>query len=130
MATSSPVKGVASRKHSSHRFLRTHSCRFDTNNVPVTRSVRVLRFLLVLSILTLSTQSIAGQTPASRPILFIHGFCGNAQGWNALRVSLSAKLNSESPGLYPDSTYYDVYFDGVNVNFRQEIAILGDGIGV
>jgi len=49
--------------------------------------------------------------PPSRPILFVHGFCGDSDGWGPLRSSLAASLKHDFPALYPDETNYDVYYD-------------------
>ncbi len=53
-------------------------------------------------------------TPPSRPILFVHGFCGDSNGWEALRSNLSSKLHKDLPTLYPDPGVipnYDVYYN-------------------
>ncbi len=48
--------------------------------------------------------------PDSRPILFVHGFCGSSSSWQTLRSNLYTRLQSLG-SLYPSATNYDVYYD-------------------
>jgi pimeloyl-ACP methyl ester carboxylesterase len=73
-------------------------------------------FLLLLFLVPWSSAAQT-QSPASRPVLFVHGICGDSASWQALRSDLSSRLNSDSSSLYPDSTAYDVFFDGTSVVF-------------
>jgi pimeloyl-ACP methyl ester carboxylesterase len=71
----------------------------------------------------------AQASPLSRPVLFVHGWCGNTAGWDALHSNLAIRLNQSFPTLYPKpgtpyptpdpSIYYEVYYDGTTVNFLQ-----------
>ncbi len=83
------------------------------------------RFLLIIATFICSVVgNSAGQNPASRPILFVHGFCGTSDAWQTLRDPLFSKLQSQFPELYPYPTpsdvtpqnlsgNYDVYYDSV-----------------
>ena len=52
----------------------------------------------------------AAQNPASRPILFAHGYCGSAMDWQPLFDPLYQQL---PPNLYPSPTIYYTFYDSV-----------------
>ena len=66
----------------------------------------IAALVVVLSIFGVS----AGQNPASRPILFAHGFCGSAFDFQPLLAPLYQQLPSS---LYPSSTIYYVISDTI-----------------
>jgi pimeloyl-ACP methyl ester carboxylesterase len=89
---------------------------------------RVFTGLIVWGALsgTGQAQTQSSLNPPSRPILFIHGICGDSASWEALRQSLFLQLNQEFPSLYPKQANpdpanpeqnYDVYYDGIAVRF-------------
>lgn len=45
------------------------------------RSLRSFAFILFL--VTASIGRAQGQSTVGRPILFVHGFCGDVDGWDA-----------------------------------------------
>jgi pimeloyl-ACP methyl ester carboxylesterase len=81
------------------------------------------RSWLIIAIFICSVPGVSvGQNPASRPILFLHGFCGDSDAWKTLRDPLFGELQSQFPVLYPTPTdataenpsgNYDVYYDNV-----------------
>jgi pimeloyl-ACP methyl ester carboxylesterase len=63
--------------------------------------------------------------PASRPILFVHGFCGDASSWD----NLYASLTSLDPALYPRQYgVYVAWYDAMQdqVFFRQSGAVVAE----
>jgi hypothetical protein len=119
---------------------------------PMSRTIRhsiTTRFLLqnvcrvLVALLALlevpQANSQAGSSPPSRPILFVHGYCGTTDSWSALRTNLASRLNGASPTLYPlvdpsnnpdpsldGSNYYDVYYDGTTVHFLLNGSLVGE----
>jgi len=93
----------------------------------VSASLRVVVaawFLLLLGVLT------HAQSPPSRPILFVYGYCDQSGSWDqptstggpGMRSFLAAALNRHFPSLYPSAqaaNYFDVYYDGTTVHFLQ-----------
>lgn len=82
---------------------------------------RLLLFSLLgtICVLLMSPSASAQQTqnPASRPIVFVHGWCGDADSWLSLRGALIHDLTTTqaTAALYPDATNIDVFYDGVSV---------------
>src|SRR5437762_1315878 len=68
------------------------------------------RPLLVALVLLSTVSPSVGQSPASRPILFAHGFCGSAFDFQTLLTPLFGKLPRD---LYPSS---DIYYVAYNVS--------------
>jgi hypothetical protein len=66
--------------------------------------IGALYFLLFFS-------KAAAQSPPSRPILFVHGFCDNASGWASLFAANSAFRQNLPTGLYTNGTVYFVEND-------------------
>src|SRR5579863_6454412 len=67
--------------------------------------------------------SSQAQTPpdVGRPILFVHGICDDASGWDGssslqglARQVISGSSAASSP-LYPDLAIHKVYYDGLSV---------------
>ncbi len=90
--------------------------RFSTTPIlPHYRAPSIWLPVFVALILFLFPVPVRAQnSPASRPILFVHGFCGNSDDGGALRSDLASRLHSDFPTLYPDpntSPNYDVYYD-------------------
>src|SRR5580704_17717599 len=86
----------------------------------LSRAINSCRPLTTLMLL-LSGLSVCAQTPPSRPILFVHGWCGSAYDWAPLYSPLFATL----PGsMYPDQTVYYVLYDSVanTIHFWSENA--------
>jgi uncharacterized protein (TIGR03437 family) len=57
----------------------------------------------------------AGATPASQPIVFVHGFCDTADSWNTLEQQVIGYLTATSTQdakSYPDKTPHTLYYDG------------------
>jgi len=55
-----------------------------------------------------------GQNPASRPILFAHGWCGNAQDFDPLFIPTTEVLFNQLPrSLYPISNLYAIQYDAI-----------------
>lgn len=46
--------------------------------------------------------------PVARPILFVHGWCGDAGAWGPM---VGAIVNATSRSLYPFTAVYRLYFD-------------------
>jgi pimeloyl-ACP methyl ester carboxylesterase len=99
--------------------------RFNRRANSSTKGIAAILFMLGAYTIC-STSPAQGQTinPASRPILFVHGYCGDSDSWATLRSSLASKLYADLPALYPNPNAiqdYDVYYDaGANfVAFSQ-----------
>lgn len=72
-------------------------------------SCRLLRSAAVLLFGIAAGAAIAGAaSPPSRPILFVHGFCGSDQDFTPLLQPLNAKLN---PAQYPSAALYTVEYN-------------------
>jgi pimeloyl-ACP methyl ester carboxylesterase len=73
--------------------------------------VRIFRSSLIafVCILAILSSSVA-QNPASRPILFAHGYCGSAFDFEPLLAPLYQQLPAS---LYPSSTIYYVFYDSI-----------------
>lgn len=88
---------------------------------------RVL-FLILGVVTCLAPSPALAQTPTTsgRPILFVHGWCGDADKWATMRNSLAQGLNQS---LYQDPQNYDVYFDPTEaVPERQVKRWIGAGV--
>jgi pimeloyl-ACP methyl ester carboxylesterase len=70
--------------------------------------VRLLAWRLVFVILLCILPLHAQNSPASRPILFVHGWCQSAYDWAPLYPYLFQNLPS---GLYPNHSVYLVEYD-------------------
>jgi len=91
-------------------------------------SVRLILAMLVAMTSGVCSQKVMAQTQSpqpSRPVLFIHGICGDSSDWQTLRSFFVADIHKDNPILYPgppdgsavDPINYDVYYDGTRVNF-------------
>jgi pimeloyl-ACP methyl ester carboxylesterase len=78
----------------------------------LTRAALVCLVVTALGFFAAIAKAQTPPPPPSRPILFVHGFCGASSEWKTLRNSLAGKLNSNLSDLYPSVTNYDVYYDG------------------
>ena len=87
----------------------------------ITGSAKRVEFLaLLILLLVLSVLPALGQTsPPSRPILFVHGFCGDAGSWAHLVQALSVSVAKDHAALYPNldtnnqQRVYKVYYDSI-----------------
>jgi pimeloyl-ACP methyl ester carboxylesterase len=72
-----------------------------------------LRFFILLCLTAaLSALPAQAQSPPSRPILYVHGFCGD-ESWPFIRPDLANFLRAHFPESYPRPSDYDVaYYDG------------------
>src|SRR5438874_1571274 len=79
----------------------------------MTTKARVSANLLIAVHLVCSAISANAQVPNpnSRPILFVHGFCGDSSSWDTLRPNLYTRLQGMGD-LYGPANY-DVYYDDV-----------------
>ncbi len=75
-------------------------------------------FAWIFARILVSVPAVSAQTlnPPSRPIIFVHGWCGNTPAWQPLSSYLFQQLNSAFPALYVTppagaSTNYDIYYD-------------------
>jgi hypothetical protein len=69
------------------------------------------RILLVIFVGLFVIHGVSvGQNPASRPLLFVHGFCGNASDWKPLLSPLYQQLPTN---LYPSAAMYYVLYDSI-----------------
>src|ERR1017187_8279723 len=98
-----------------HTFVRTSSLG------------ETVRRLLCLAIAPLAL--LPGAVPAdaqtiapSRPILFVHGWCGSAWDWAPVYSTLFAALQARPGNLYPDQTVFWVQYNSVKntINFWTE----------
>jgi pimeloyl-ACP methyl ester carboxylesterase len=69
------------------------------------------RLLVALAFSFLFPSAAHAQAPAGRPILFVHGWCGDSEGFASLRDSTVAQFRTFAPTLYTDSTVYTLYYD-------------------
>lgn len=84
--------------------------------------IQLAWFTVLLSLMLSARVSVHAQSsPPSRPILFVHGFCGTAGSWAHLESALSSSL-SASPSLSSLYTLtnssgqqltYQVYYDAI-----------------
>ena len=72
-----------------------------------------LAFYILCSLLPCRAQVL----PAGRPIIFVHGWCGTADGWGTVRDAVVSYISTKQPTLYTDSTNYTVYYDGQDTHF-------------
>jgi pimeloyl-ACP methyl ester carboxylesterase len=73
---------------------------------------RLSLFAIILSALMLNIGSVRAQSsPPSRPILFVHGWCGSAFDWASLFAANSAFWQTLPTGLYTNQTVYIVEYD-------------------
>src|SRR5579862_791123 len=69
---------------------------------------------VALVIVVLLAGSCWAQNPASRPILFAHGWCGNAQDFDPLFIPTTEVLFNQLPrSLYPIPNLYAIQYDTV-----------------
>jgi len=72
----------------------------------------VTRFVCLLVLLSLAITArmplLAQPSPPSRPILFVHGWCGSAYDWASLFGSI---LNTLPNTMYPDKSVYFVEYN-------------------
>jgi pimeloyl-ACP methyl ester carboxylesterase len=89
------------------------------------RRVTLLKYLAVISIffgLAIAESPVFAQTAqqppiVQRPILFVHGWCGDSDGWQTLRTGLASDLHRDYPTLYENVDNYDAYYNGTSVVF-------------
>jgi len=84
-----------------------------------TRFTDYAAFLTLVATLLLSQALVAQPNPPSRPILFVHGWCGSPYDWAPLYSSLITSL----PGsMFPDQTVYLVQYNSYarNYSFYRE----------
>jgi hypothetical protein len=79
---------------------------------------------LILGLLPEACVAQTQQQPPSvqRPILFVHGWCGDSDGWKILRTGLANDLHKNYATFYPDTNNYDAYYDGISVAFVRTSA--------
>ena len=76
----------------------------------------VIRCLVLLhSLLMPNLGHAQSAPPVGRPILFVHGWCGQATDWGVIQQSTIQYLQGLQPSLYSRSANYDVYYDGQTV---------------
>ncbi len=75
----------------------------------ILKRLQLVAFILLAFCIN-SIPTHAQISPPSRPILFVHGFCGSATDFGPLLGPLYQQLNSS---LYPSSTLYYVQYDSV-----------------
>ena len=66
--------------------------------------------LALVAMVVLSQVLVAQPDPPSRPVLFVHGYCGNALDWEPLLASLLDTLPSN---MYPNKTVYLVEYNSI-----------------
>ncbi len=95
-----------------------------------TNPIRTLpnRIFLLTLLVTIAAATCAAQatSPASRPVLFVHGLCGDSQKWTSLRSSLASALNADSSTLYPNLQNFDVYYDAST----GQVHFLSNGVAI
>src|ERR1035438_35877 len=95
-----------------HTFVRTWS---------LGETVRRLLCLAIalLALLPGAPRASAQTTAPSRPILFVHGWCGSASDWAPLYAPLFRTL---PPNLYPDQTVFWIQYNSLQntINFWTE----------
>jgi pimeloyl-ACP methyl ester carboxylesterase len=68
---------------------------------------------LFVAVLVIMPVLVQAQAPlVGRPVLFVHGWCGEAADWSTIEPITIQYLQRLQPGLYPRSANYDLYFDG------------------
>ncbi len=83
----------------------------------VRRIAALATFAWVFAGLLIFTSNAGGQAnPPSRPIIFVHGFCGQTSDWPPLSGNVFYQLHAMFPSLYVTpptgaSTNYDIYYD-------------------
>jgi pimeloyl-ACP methyl ester carboxylesterase len=83
--------------------------------LPIVQAVPVQ---LELSVAAHDPNSVANVSASlGRPVLFVHGWCGNDVDWNPTLQAVRTQLMTTNPALYGDPSVYGVFFDGVSVNF-------------
>ena len=80
---------------------------------------RAIKSLQLLAFMTLafcanSVMAYAQISPPSRPILFVHGWCGSAYDWAPLFKSTSILPQELPDTMYPDKTVYLVEYNSIS----------------
>ena len=87
-----------------------------TGAITVNAANAVNNPLVVPVSVTIDVPGVASGS-SGKPIVFVHGFCGNSKGWSALREDLSGRLHQDFPNAYSETTNYDVYYNGFFVEY-------------
>jgi hypothetical protein len=76
------------------------------------RSIRAVRYCFLTAFSVLILLGVApAQSPPSRPILFVHGFCGSAYDVEPMLKNIYSKLD---PTLYPSQSLYFVQYNSIH----------------
>jgi hypothetical protein len=98
--------------HSAFKLFRPH-CHSDIRKMRHSgHSIRAVRYCLLTILGFLIFLGVApAQSPPSRPILFVHGWCGTAFDWASLFAANSTFWQNLPASLYTNSTVYIVEYD-------------------
>lgn len=65
------------------------------------------------ALVVLAPSLAVAQAPVGRPVLFVHGWCGNASSWGVLGQNVASYVTSLQPSLYKTLDTYTLYYDPV-----------------
>jgi pimeloyl-ACP methyl ester carboxylesterase len=90
-------------------------------------SRRVIVFAAFAALLIAALPARA-ENPLSRPILFVHGWCSNADSWKNTLVGdgLATTLHANHRDLYPSSTVWEVFYDANRAAEADRVRIVFD----
>lgn len=91
--------------------------------------MRLWPVFVLLTILTIHAPSFAqtDSTPIAPVILFVHGWCTNADDWQSVELKIAQSLHARYPNIYPDAsqglpTTYVTFYDYRDDVWFQEIS--------
>jgi len=87
------------------------------------QTVRFASKLLFVAAMWASFACAQAAPPATNvglPIVFVHGWCGDATTWDAALAQVRTTLQTNFPSLYPNAQTYVNFYDGKTANFQVE----------
>jgi hypothetical protein len=82
---------------------------------------KFLRGFVLLAALLWIASTVCAQSPTSgRPILFVHGWCGDAAGWGTLQEDVKGYLTflPQSPYNAPSTLHATLYYDSASSSVK------------
>src|ERR1022692_2569173 len=82
---------------------------------------RLVRGIIGLAaVLWITGSACAQSTATGRPILFVHGWCGDADGWGTLQENVTKDLTllPQSPYTGLNNTAFTLYYDSASSSVK------------